>query len=277
MSDIVESPTEPVRPIRALLRGLDALQALNRRDGLTVTEVAQATRLPRTTAYRILETLCAGGYVLRDEGDDRYRPTLQVRGLSEGVAEERWVREIARPEMERLCRRILWPVMLSTMSGGVMVLRATTDRMSPLALERYSPGATTPMTHGAAGVMWLGASPIAKRDTLLAVASANGASAADLSAARELADQAEASDHALDLRPVNGEACVAVPVRGEDGEMRAALSMRFIRSALTPERVVADFVPQLRETADRIGQAFGAVAQPRPVQSIRTSAAAFGA
>ena len=49
---------ESTRPIRALVRGLDALTVLNSRDGATVSEVAQEIRLPRTTVYRILE-LCA--------------------------------------------------------------------------------------------------------------------------------------------------------------------------------------------------------------------------
>jgi IclR family mhp operon transcriptional activator len=77
--------SEPVRPIRALLRGLEALRALNGQDGMTVTEVAERARVPRTTAYRILETLCQGGFVIRDEMDDRYRPTLAVTNLAEGA------------------------------------------------------------------------------------------------------------------------------------------------------------------------------------------------
>src|SRR5258705_218035 len=56
---------ESTRPIRALMRGLDALTFLNLRDGATVSEVAQEIRLPRTTVYRILETLCNAGFGLR--------------------------------------------------------------------------------------------------------------------------------------------------------------------------------------------------------------------
>lgn len=72
--------TEAVRPIRSLLRGLDALAAVRGPDGRTVTEVSRATRLPRTTAYRVLETLRLGGYVER-ELDDRYRATDKGLGL----------------------------------------------------------------------------------------------------------------------------------------------------------------------------------------------------
>ena len=65
---------DSTRPIRALTRGLDALTVLNLRDGATVSEVAQEIRLPRTTVYRILETLCGAGFVYRDAKDERYPP-----------------------------------------------------------------------------------------------------------------------------------------------------------------------------------------------------------
>ena len=54
---------ESTRPIRALLRGLDALSALNSRDGAIVSELVSEIRLPRTTVYRLLETLCEAGFV----------------------------------------------------------------------------------------------------------------------------------------------------------------------------------------------------------------------
>jgi IclR family mhp operon transcriptional activator len=78
---------ESTRPIRALKRGLDALTVLNLRNGATVTEVAQEIHLPRTTVYRILETLCNAGFVVRDGTDDRYRLTIMVRALSDGWRE----------------------------------------------------------------------------------------------------------------------------------------------------------------------------------------------
>src|ERR1700690_4477416 len=105
---------ESTRPIPALMRGLDALTGLNVRDGATVSEVAQEIRLPRTTVYRILETLGTAGFVFRDEGDDRYRLTLKVRTLSGGFDDEAWVKQIAKPMMGELCRDIAWPVALYT-------------------------------------------------------------------------------------------------------------------------------------------------------------------
>ena len=62
---------ESTRPIRALIRGLEALAVLNRKNGATVSEVTAETKLPRTTTYRLLETLSRAGYIYRDETDDR--------------------------------------------------------------------------------------------------------------------------------------------------------------------------------------------------------------
>ncbi len=129
---------ESTRPIRALMRGFDALTVLNLRDGATVSEVAQEIRLPRTTAYRILETLCTAGFVLRDPADDRYRLTVRVKGLSQGFTDEAWVTQVAAPCIVALGNDIVWPVSVATPAGPAMMLRETTDHATPLALERLS-------------------------------------------------------------------------------------------------------------------------------------------
>src|ERR1700761_5001725 len=136
---------DSTRPIRALMRGLDALTILNLRDGATVSEVAQEIRLPRTTVYRILETLCNSGFIYRDSADERYRLTIMVRGLSDGFDDEAWVTQIARPYLYSLCSEIVWPVGIASLSGTTMLVRETTDHASPLAVERFSAGFRVPL------------------------------------------------------------------------------------------------------------------------------------
>ena len=142
---------DSTRPIRALMRGLDALTVLNLRDGATVSEVAHEIRLPRTTVYRILETLCNSGFVYRDTTDERYRLTILVRGLSGGFDDEAWVNQIAKPLIFTLCSEIVWPVSIATLSGTKMMLREATDHSTPLAIERYSAGFQLPVLASAAG------------------------------------------------------------------------------------------------------------------------------
>src|ERR1700683_2596916 len=146
---------ESTRPIRALIRGLDALTVLNLRNGATVSEVAHEIHLPRTTVYRILETLCNAGFVFRDSADDRYRLTILVRALSDGFDDEAWVTQVAKPLINDLCREIVWPVSIASLSGTTMMVRETTDHASPLAVERYSAGFRAPLLTTASGRVYL--------------------------------------------------------------------------------------------------------------------------
>jgi hypothetical protein len=66
------------RPIRALGRGLEVLVELNRQQRAPIHTLSSAVKLPRTTTFRILETLRLAGFVERDARDDCYRPTVMV-------------------------------------------------------------------------------------------------------------------------------------------------------------------------------------------------------
>src|SRR5271154_5728569 len=82
--DPAPSPRQPTRPIRALSRGLEVLAELNRRERAPIHTLSSAVRLPRTTTFRILETLRFAGFIERDVHDDYYRPTVHVRSLADG-------------------------------------------------------------------------------------------------------------------------------------------------------------------------------------------------
>ena len=248
--------SDSIRPIRALLRGLQSLRCLNSHNGVTVTEIAEETGLPRTTAYRILETLCVGGYAVRDPSDDRYRPTIMVRSLSDGFEDEPWIREVAKPLIEDLCKEIVWPVAICTLSGTSMLVRETTDKNSPLALERYSAGARVPILGSAGGRIYLAFCPEEQRQTLLKVMAHSDSP--DDSFAREqslvdriLGDSVQ-SGYAFHTRESHRETTAAVPVLAGE-ELLASLTMRFMTSALTREQVVGDYIPKLKSTAAKIG------------------------
>jgi IclR family transcriptional regulator, mhp operon transcriptional activator len=243
---------EPVRPIRALLRGLEALHALNRRDGLTVTEVADWAKLPRTTAYRILETLRHGGFVIRDEMDDRYRPTLQVRVLSEGAESEAWIRQGAAPIVNKLGKVLLWPIGLWTMDGDVMRLRAATDRTSPLALVRKAPGETMPVLRCAAGLAVLACESAQQRELHAADLPYTQAGFPSMDALENRLARVRTDGFVFDPQVREGEIAIAVPVVDADGVTVAAATVRFIRSALSDQRAMAELLPKLQAAAEEM-------------------------
>jgi IclR family mhp operon transcriptional activator len=252
---------ESTRPIRALMRGLDALTVLNLRDGATVSEVAQVIRLPRTTVYRILETLCNAGFVFRDAADDRYRLTILVRGLSDGFDDEAWVTQIAKPFIHELCRETVWPISIATLSGTTMLVRESTDHLSPLAIERYSAGLRAPLLTTAAGRVYLAHSAAEQRDTLIDILARSDkeddkVARSTVELKRMLAEIKTAGYAATTrTRRLVEEISLSVPVLLHE-RVLAALTVRFAASAVPLKGGIERFLPKLRHCAAKISTQF---------------------
>ena len=252
---------DSTRPIRALTRGLDALTVLNLRDGATVSEVAHEIRLPRTTVYRILETLSGAGFVYRDSADERYRLTVRVRGLSGGFDDEAWVTQIAKPIIDNLCSDIVWPVSIATLSGTKMTLRAATDHSTPLAIERYSAGIQLPLLTSAPGRVHLAFCPPARRDALIEILARSGKeedrAARDRSELLRSLAEIKSQGYATTTRTrrMLEEHAVSMPVAvGE--RVLASLTVRFAASAMPMKIGLERLLPKLRHCAAKINAKF---------------------
>ena len=69
----------------ALMRALDVLEFLARQDQPTLREVTERLELPRTTAFELVNTLVARGYVVKSDGEPA-RLSLGVRAFQLGSA-----------------------------------------------------------------------------------------------------------------------------------------------------------------------------------------------
>ena len=252
---------ESTRPIRALSRGLDALTVLNLRNGATVSEVAQEIRLPRTTTYRILETLSHAGFVYRDTNDDRYRLTIMVRGLSDGYDDETWVTQIARPYIHELGKDLIWPVAVTSLCGTSMMVRESTDHRSPLAIERCPRGFQVPLLASSSGLVYLAFTTPTHRDSLLDILARSNreedAPARNRPEIMKMLNNTRLQGYASAgrARRVSDEISIAVPIMVDD-RVLAAVTIRFSGMAVPLKLAVERFLPKLRDTAQKIRQAF---------------------
>ncbi|WP_083901101.1 helix-turn-helix domain-containing protein [Azospirillum sp. B4] len=250
---------EKIKPVRAMLRVLDVLQVLNSRNGVTVTDVASAIDLPRTTAYRVLETLCSAGYAVRDNSDDRYRLTVLVRCLSDGYDDEAWVTDVAQPIITQLGQKLIWPVSISTNQGNLMLVRHTTDKNSPLALERYNAGIRLPLLNSAAGRTYLAFSPPPQRAALLDIALGSDGEMDGAGRQRDLIDKIlnyiAKSGYAISLRQYRGESTAAVPIFSGT-TLLGCVGMRFMDKALPEAMFQSKYLPALQAAAAEIGAAY---------------------
>jgi IclR family mhp operon transcriptional activator len=259
-----EANRESTRPIRALNRGLEVLTALNKLERAAINTLAASVRLPRTTTYRILETLRLGGYVERDAHDDCYRPTIMVRALSDGFDDEAMLAHIAKPHLAALGEAIVWPVSIATPAGGVMVIRETTDHQSPLALEQYGAGIRMPLLTSAAGRAYLAYCPAGERETLLELLARSthpedriARSHAEVERILE-ETRAQGFGMAQRARRVSEETSLAIPLRAKN-RLLAVVSVRYAATAVPLRTAVEQFLPKMRDTVAKIEREFGLV------------------
>lgn len=259
-----EAARESTRPIRALNRGLEVLTELNRLERAAINTLANAVGLPRTTTYRILETLRLAGYVERDSHDDCYRPTIMVRALSEGFDDEAMVAHIAKPHLAALCAAIVWPIAIATPSGAAMVIRETTDHQSPLALEQYGAGIRVPMLTSAAGRAYLAYCTAAQREALLELLARSSLPEDRIVRSRveveRILNETRTQGYGIAQRArrVSEETSLAIPVRGKD-RIIATISVRYAATAVPLRTAIEQFLPKMREVAAKIEREFAAI------------------
>ncbi|MEO1236361.1 MAG: helix-turn-helix domain-containing protein [Planctomycetota bacterium] len=103
----------------SLLKALDLIALLSvRPDGASINELAAATRVPRTTAARIVNTLAARGLVERADGAVRITPAF--RRLAKGDRYDE-LRRRYRPILEAVSAKVKELVLLGVREGRTLV------------------------------------------------------------------------------------------------------------------------------------------------------------
>jgi DNA-binding IclR family transcriptional regulator len=111
--------------VPALIRGLNVLQELSgERRRLTLSEVAAALGVTRSSAYRLLFTLCHLGFVAFDNETKTYALGPQVLRLGYGYLASRDLVEVAMPHLLRLRDRTGWSAHLGELHGRDVVYLA---------------------------------------------------------------------------------------------------------------------------------------------------------
>jgi DNA-binding IclR family transcriptional regulator len=138
-------------------RMMDVLGQLERHaDGLTIRELVLQLKLPRTTTYRILNSLQSHAMVRRGE-DGAYHLGRRLLGLASHVAASAGRTEIlafATPVLERLSAELGEACKLSAIDDGAVLVLAAAQGRRPYALS-VAPGQRMPLHAGAASKLLL--------------------------------------------------------------------------------------------------------------------------
>ena len=160
---MVEKPDS----VRALVRGLDILRFLNSRGAARPAEIATALDIPRSTVYRLLQTMEEAGYILFSSSDSRARVSPLASGLGDNSSARSKLCRIASPKMIQFTDEHMWPLDLSVYSDLGMIVEETTHWRSPVSIDRNMAGASLPMLRSSAGRAYLAFCDDKERDIIL--------------------------------------------------------------------------------------------------------------
>jgi DNA-binding IclR family transcriptional regulator len=217
------SPGKPVGAVVAAAKVLRTLHASER--PLNASEVARAARLHRGTAYNILRTLQAEGFVGYDEATRSYAVSLHILEFAYGVLRRSGLMDLARPLMNAVSDAHGVSVYLSKVLGPSSLLLMDWVG-AELRTDLYvTVGRQYPGPAGASGVVMaaFGSSSRAELETLFSqVAWYQKPSFADFLAQVEEARQ---SGFAVDRGSMfRGITLVSVPVLSPSWELLLVLT-----------------------------------------------------
>lgn len=216
---------------------------MNARVHSSLHDLHVRTGLPKTTVFRLLDTLKSEGLVREMAGHGYYQLTPKVRELSAGVTERMDIINLAMPCMIRSTRNIRWPLAIATLEGFEMVVRFSTMPYSPLAVRPTTYGRRHSLTCSAVGLAYLAHCPEAERVVLLP----DGMDDDIRWQMREVREQGYALRRG---RSRSDSSTCAVPVmRGQ--EVLAALSLTTFAGSMTGA-LLEQVVPELRNTVAEI-------------------------
>ncbi len=264
MASVVDSTSDRARREAALensstLKALSVLEALVRASGpATLTELMQATGLPKPSLHRTLSLFEDAGYVQREPAGRAYAVGPRLASLGLAILSNDAVATLRRSILRQLVDEVGETCNLSMLRKGEVVYLDRVEASWPLRLH-LPVGSTVPAHCSASGKLLLASLPAAERDALIEALPLQRFTENTITdralLAKEL-DRIVATGYSVDDEEyVVGVACVAVPVRLSGGEVVAAVAVHAATARLPLQRAI-EFAPRLKDAARRIAATF---------------------
>jgi IclR family pca regulon transcriptional regulator len=251
---LADSPERPAEFVEALAKGLAVLEAF---DGahpeMTLSEVARRVEVSPAAARRSLITLMALGYV--GQSGRRYHLKPRVMALGSAFYFSARVEELLLPDLRRIVETYGDAASVGTLDGAEVIYIAhhsvqRARRARAVIGARYPAFATSIGRVLLAGLAeddlaaWLDRlrpEPLTSRTCI-----DKAELAAEIARAREqgYATTVDQLDY--------GITALAVPIRDAEGHTVAALNSSGYTGMVTPEKLVAERLPDLRAAASHI-------------------------
>jgi DNA-binding IclR family transcriptional regulator len=242
--------------VHSVLAALDLLDCFTEDEELGVTQIARRLGIAKSTAHRLLSTLCARGVVERDPVTSHYRLGLHLYELGQLAQERVPMRRVALPLLAELRVATGQTVHLSIADGPDVVfierLQTLGGTAPPKDSRRRAPLHTT--SSGRAMAAFNPVLALTREQAGLEPLPGSMITTAE-EWHRCLADVRRAGFAVTESRDRNGVASIAAPVRDRTGNALAALSVAGPAEAIMAD--VAGISQSVIKAADKLAARLG--------------------
>src|SRR6476660_8357076 len=233
------------------------------RTPVDVLDIISSVKLPKATAYRLVDWFISQGYLSREPGRRRLIVGPKLTNLAFGALSSSMRHDTPHVVLQRLVHTLNETCNIGTiLNGEVVYLDRVEAEHWPLRLH-YSIGSRVPLHRSAIGKLYLALAPSARRRRLLQSLELRRFTSTTLTDATQL----EAELRQIRKEQVSfdrqeylvGVVCMAVPVIGKNGELLAALAIQAPQARMNVQ-TARRHLPALRQAAEELAGIF----QDRP-------------
>jgi len=224
-----------------------------------VLDIIASLKLPKATAYRLVDWFVSHGYLSREPGRKRLIVGPRLTNLAFGVLSSSMRNDAPHLVLQRLVHELNETCNIGTLlNGEVIYLDRVEAEHWPLRLH-YTSGSRVPLHCSAIGKLYLALIPGPRRRRLLQ--SLELRRFTDVT----IADKPQLETELSKIRKEHvsfdrqeylvGVVCMAVPITGRNGEMLAALAIQ-APAARMNEQAARTHLPTLRRAAGELAEIF---------------------
>lgn len=248
---------EAVKSADRVLRILELLT--DRPEGLTLTEIRVHLDLPKSSTHSLLATMTSRGFLSQDPRTRAYRVGIRLWQAGQSYPAVSDLERLALPYMETLRDQLKETVQLAILDGIENVYVGKVDSDQPLRLESRVGARLPAHATGIGKALLSGLSDAQLRERFHDVTftrftprtiGSYEALAEEIAAVRAAGYATDNSEY------TPGVFCVAAPIRGPQGEVRAAVSVSLPDVRKSPafiERIMAAVPEQAAAISLRLG------------------------
>ncbi len=229
------------------------------RTPVDVLDIISSVKLPKATAYRLVDWFISQGYLAREPGRRRLIVGPKLTNLAFGALSSSMRNDTPHIVLQRLVHTLNETCNIGTLlNGEVIYLDRVEAEHWPLRLH-YTIGSRVPLHCSAIGKLYLALAAAPRRRRLLQCMELRrftGSTITDSARLDTELRQIRKEQVSFDRQEyLVGVVCMAVPVMGKNGEMLAALAIQAPEARMNLQ-TARRHLPALRNAAGELAEIF---------------------